>query len=222
MIKIVACLVVMCGFSAGYSIPAQNAFMYYQQPMSYRTVQRTMYGSHFRNEQFRNQRVSDLAPGVHPNDCQHIDSAELPVQDANVGSVADAYPSEQFPVEEDVPAVYEDESEEPLADEVSVPAPLPEKKNKGVPTKVYSSEEEEEDTDEEIGSNDTAAPNTFFPINFGSANGGAIAIANSYSTGKGGSATSTSTAYGTPATSELRRKAVLQLRRRPAKFRGRQ
>uniref|UniRef100_T1GDE9 DUF4794 domain-containing protein n=1 Tax=Megaselia scalaris TaxID=36166 RepID=T1GDE9_MEGSC len=37
---------------------------------------------------------------------------------------------------------------------------------------------------------------TFFPINFGGTNGGAIAIANSFSTGEGGSATSHAVAYG--------------------------
>lgn len=39
---------------------------------------------------------------------------------------------------------------------------------------------------------------TFFPINFGGTSGGAIAIANSFSTGEGGSATSHATAYGSP------------------------
>ena len=41
-------------------------------------------------------------------------------------------------------------------------------------------------------------PNTFFPMNFGSTSGGAIAVANSFSTGKGGTATSHATAYGSP------------------------
>lgn len=39
---------------------------------------------------------------------------------------------------------------------------------------------------------------TFFPIDFGGTNGGAIAIANSFSTGEGGSATSHAIAYGSP------------------------
>ncbi|KAH8270562.1 hypothetical protein KR018_011594 [Drosophila ironensis] len=39
---------------------------------------------------------------------------------------------------------------------------------------------------------------TFFPIEFGGTNGGAIAIANSFSTGEGGSATSHAIAYGSP------------------------
>lgn len=39
---------------------------------------------------------------------------------------------------------------------------------------------------------------TFFPISFGGTAGGAIAIANSFSTGEGGSATSHAIAYGTP------------------------
>ena len=40
---------------------------------------------------------------------------------------------------------------------------------------------------------------TFFPIDFGGTNGGAIAIANSFSTGEGGSATSHAIAYGNAA-----------------------
>lgn len=39
---------------------------------------------------------------------------------------------------------------------------------------------------------------TFFPIDFGGTSGGAIAIANSFSTGEGGSATSHAIAYGSP------------------------
>ncbi|XP_034477313.1 skin secretory protein xP2 isoform X2 [Drosophila innubila] len=39
---------------------------------------------------------------------------------------------------------------------------------------------------------------TFFPIDFGGTNGGAIAIANSFSTGEGGAATSHAIAYGSP------------------------
>lgn len=41
--------------------------------------------------------------------------------------------------------------------------------------------------------------NTFFPMNFGRTSGGAIAIANSFSTGKGGTASSHATAYGSAA-----------------------
>ncbi|EAT47647.1 AAEL001286-PA [Aedes aegypti] len=230
MMMIVAILAVLCGVSAGYSLPAPNAYMYYQRPVAYRTVHSTMYGlQHFRNQQFRNQRVSDLAPGIHPNDCQHsdFDTAENP----NAESDAAAHPAEQFPAEEDmqqnVSAIYEDVAGEPTADEsLSVPAApamIPKKKNRPVPAQVDSDEEEEQDA--EVGrrrADDSGASNAFFPINFGSANGGAIAIANSYSTGKGGSATSTSIAYGSPASEELPITSASQLRKRPAKFRGRQ
>lgn len=34
--------------------------MYYQQPLGYQIAQRTMYGAHFQNQQFRNQRVAAL------------------------------------------------------------------------------------------------------------------------------------------------------------------
>lgn len=49
---------------------------------------------------------------------------------------------------------------------------------------------------------------TFFPVNFGSTSGGAIAIANSYSTGKGGTATSHATAYGSPAKPKSKKRLV--------------
>ncbi|XP_075160830.1 uncharacterized protein LOC142233711 [Haematobia irritans] len=51
---------------------------------------------------------------------------------------------------------------------------------------------------------------TFFPINFGGTSGGAIAIANSFSTGEGGSATSHAIAYGSP--------DGARTRARPSKF----
>ncbi|XP_016959289.1 DNA translocase FtsK 1 isoform X1 [Drosophila biarmipes] len=54
---------------------------------------------------------------------------------------------------------------------------------------------------------------TFFPIDFGGTNGGAIAIANSFSTGEGGSATSHAIAYGSPES------AARRVRPSPSKFR---
>ncbi|XP_070064035.1 skin secretory protein xP2 isoform X2 [Drosophila virilis] len=45
---------------------------------------------------------------------------------------------------------------------------------------------------------------TFFPIDFGGTSGGAIAIANSFSTGEGGSATSHAIAYGSPEAARAR------------------
>ncbi|XP_019545681.1 uncharacterized protein LOC109416155 isoform X2 [Aedes albopictus] len=234
MMKVVAVLVVLCGISAGYSVPMRNAFMYYQQPMGYMGQRQAMYGLHYQNQQLRNQRRSagvsafaagnNLAAGSYLKD---VESAETPVQDA---PVADAYPAEQYPVEDvpqqDVPAVNEFEAEEPIADEPvaapAVPAVIPEKKKKKVTVQLDSAEEEEQDAQvARRGGSRPAAPNAYFPINFGSTNGGAIAIANSYSTGKGGSATSTATAYGSPATAELRRAAPAQLRKKPAKLRAR-
>ncbi|XP_062550492.1 uncharacterized protein LOC134215286 isoform X2 [Armigeres subalbatus] len=239
MIKIVAVFVVLCGISSGYSVPVRNAFMYYQQPMGYMGQRQAMYGLHYQNQQLRNLRRSagvsafaagnNLAAGTYLKD---VESAETPVQDPSIPSVADAYPAEQYPVEDipaiqqDVPAVQEFDAVEPIADEPVaapvVPAVIPEKKKKKVTVQLDSAEEEEQDTQVgRRGGNRTAAPNAYFPVNFGSTNGGAIAIANSYSTGKGGSATSTATAYGSPATAELRRAAPVQLRKKPAKLRAR-
>lgn len=47
--------------------------------------------------------------------------------------------------------------------------------------------------------------NNFFPISFGSTSGGAIAIANSFSTGKGGTAASRATAYGSSSKQKLKK-----------------
>lgn len=49
---------------------------------------------------------------------------------------------------------------------------------------------------------------SFFPINFGGTNGGAIAIANSFSTGEGGSASSHAVAYGSQDAARARKVPV--------------
>nr|XP_019546233.2 uncharacterized protein LOC109416619 [Aedes albopictus] len=208
MMKCVLLLAVLCGISAGYSIPMQNGFMYYQQPMGYRPVHRTMHGVHYQNQQLQDAGL------------------EGPVQDPYVDPLADAYPTEQFPAEAephfDVPSSHEIEEVVPLAEEpvaapvAPVPAPAPEKKKKKVNV-------DSDDDDAQVGrASGSAGPNVYFPLNFGNTKGGAIAVANSYSTGKDGSATSTATAYGSPATAELRRTAPVQLKRKPAKLRTRQ
>lgn len=48
--------------------------------------------------------------------------------------------------------------------------------------------------------------NTYFPINFGNTNGGAIAVANAYSTGQKGGARSHAIAYGSPASAAKKQK----------------
>ncbi|XP_050075318.1 uncharacterized protein LOC126562778 [Anopheles maculipalpis] len=147
-------------------------------------------------------------------------------QEASVGSELD------FPL---------NENEEPLED---IPASVPlapttvtDKNKKKVTVQLDSGSAEEEQEDEEVsfgtrrgsGSRPSGgSTGPMFPVTFGSTNGGAIAIANSYSTGKGGSATSHATAYGSPASvpEERRRAVVLQQQQqqqqrnnRPAKLR---
>ncbi|XP_062550490.1 uncharacterized protein LOC134215285 [Armigeres subalbatus] len=245
MIKVVVVLAVICGISTGYTVPIRNAFMYYQQPMGYMTPSHSVYGIHYQNQQLRNQRVSafaagnTIATGTYLKDCQNTDedSDEEIDQDANVESVADAYPSEQNPVEEealpDVSTVQDPDSEEPIAEEpaaapavpvvpVVAPAAIPEKKKKKkIPVKVDSDEDEEQTINgSHRGSGDSSDPNAFFPISFGSTSGGPIAIANSYNTGKEGTAASTAIAYGNSAPDELRRVPV-QLRKKPSKLQAR-
>lgn len=239
MIKTVAVLAVLCGICAGYSIPLQNAFMYYQQPMG--ASRQSLYGIHYQNQQLRNPGRSaavsafaagnTIATGTYLKDCQDDESSDSPPQDQNVQPAADAHPEEQVPVEDvqdDIQAVHEEEVEEAVADESAaaspaVPAVVPDKKKKKVTIQVDSDEEEEEDSPVyHRGASRPADPNAFFPISFGGTNGDIIAIANSYSTGKDGSAISSASAYGSPVTAELRKTSPVQLKKKAAKVRSKQ
>lgn len=104
---------------------------------------------------------------------------------------------------------------------VAPSATVPEKKKKKVPVQVDSDEEEEQVVKGgRRGASDSAAPNAFFPISFGSTSGGPIAIANSYNTGKEGTASSTAIAHGSTVIDELRRVPV-QLKKKPSKLQAR-
>ncbi|XP_052897642.1 uncharacterized protein LOC128304488 [Anopheles moucheti] len=187
-------------------------------------------------------------------DCRPADPAVVAYP--SVQSFADAYPAEALP-ENEIPlnddgGQLDQESnsgseldfpldnEEPLED---IPTTVPlgpsivtDKRKKKVSVQLDSASAEDDQEDEEVSfgtrrgngsrpSGGSAGP--MFPVTFGSTNGGAIAIANSYSTGKGGSATSHATAYGSPASvpEERRRAVVLQQQQlqqrnnRPAKLR---
>jgi hypothetical protein len=73
-------------------------------------------------------------------------------------------------------------SDEPVEDEPTRVVPVPNDNRK---TPIAHDEEDDEDDVPTRSRNRGAQGNTFFPVTFGSTNGGAIAIANSYSTGKG-------------------------------------
>ncbi|XP_055630173.1 uncharacterized protein LOC129770978 isoform X2 [Toxorhynchites rutilus septentrionalis] len=245
MHKFVALFVILCGISAGFSTPVRKAIVYQRQTLPYMARQQTMYGFHYQNQQRQNDHrstgvsafaVGNMAPGSY---LKNAESAELPAQDdQDVHSFAEALPeSDVFPAEDetlsDVPTDSDQEADETNAYEPAaapaflpaVPAVIPvavSENEKKVFVQTESDEDEEEVQVSRRGTKVPALPNSYFPINFGSTNGGAIAVANSYSTGKGGSATSTSNAYGSPAAAELRRVPVLvQLRRKPAKLRAR-
>ena len=98
-------------------------------------------------------------------------------------------PIEQLPEEvpaqlpeEPVPTTPEAPNEKKNEEVPVVEEPIPTKrtqKSKPKPTKASSS-------------------GVFFPVNFGTAEGGSIAISNSYSTARKGSSKSNATSYGTP------------------------
>ncbi|XP_058067091.1 uncharacterized protein LOC131216578 [Anopheles bellator] len=163
------------------------------------------------------------------NDIPYGDEGDL-LADPGASSVGSAF---------DGASVVDDTGLEPLAPSVAVP----DKQKKKVTTVQLDSASEEEQ-DDDAGEEPSAVSfgtrrgnsskpgaasgGSMFPVTFGSTNGGAIAIANSYSTGKGGSATSHATAYGSPASvPEDRRRSIVaqqQLRsinsNRPAKLRN--
>lgn len=117
--------------------------------------------------------------------------------DGAVQSVAEAYPApdknDDDQNEEEVEEEQAFVANRPVAADVpeDVPeapvAPFVPNKNKKTP--IQHDEEAEDDEEEEDlpvrTRNRPQAGATYFPVTFGSTNGGAIAIANSYSTGKG-------------------------------------
>lgn len=130
--------------------------------------------------------------------------------------------------ENDVYQPEQNDEFQPQSDAVAAPAPVapvvpvahdapiapPKKHNKkkvaaAAPAAAAAAEESADEADDEFlpasvtkagrpSAGGAGAPHTFFPMNFGSTSGGAIAVANSFSTGKGGAA-SHAVAYGSAA-----------------------
>lgn len=113
--------------------------------------------------------------------------------DGAVQSVAEAYPA---PDSDDVEQNEEEEeptfiASRPVASDVpedvpEIPSQFVPNDNKKTQVQVQHDEEDDEDDIVPVRSSSRGNPgNIYFPVHFGSTNGGAIAIANSYSTGKG-------------------------------------
>ncbi|EDW19667.2 uncharacterized protein Dmoj_GI11397 [Drosophila mojavensis] len=115
-------------------------------------------------------------------------------------------------VEEAQVAAFEDEEvENAVADDVdedeeelAAPVPVPVKPVAKYPARVPNARRPVAKKPVPVANKPAKKPaaplpaGTFFPIDFGGTSGGAIAIANSFSTGEGGSATSHAIAYGSP------------------------
>lgn len=111
--------------------------------------------------------------------------------EGTVQSVAEAYPA----LESEEDAAQNEEEESNIAEQPQIANDVPEE-NPETPVRVVPTNNkktqvalDEEDEDEEETPirtrNRPSSGATYFPVTFGSTNGGAIAIANSYSTGKG-------------------------------------
>lgn len=127
----------------------------------------------------------------HPTDAELIDEDEQPSSDSLDGavqSVAEAYPAgsdEQHDEEEQTFIATHPVANDVPEDVPEAPVHVVPTNNKKTPV-VQHDEEDEEDEDVPVRSRNRGTPgSTYFPVTFGSTNGGAIAIANSYSTGKG-------------------------------------
>lgn len=131
----------------------------------------------------------------------------------NAVSIAESYPEEQEA--HDTEPQQENEvlfetgptvSYEPLPQKNNIaPTATPANPIIALPPKINVEIENNEEDEDDIAPIHTKKQNpsqgswplhNFFPISFGSTSGGAIAIANSFSTGKGGTAASRATAYG--------------------------
>lgn len=124
----------------------------------------------------------------------HAEAEAFPEGDDSFNNVEDEepVPNKKLPGVPIVPTQTYDQEEEP---QVAVAAP---------PRRRVSLDEDEEPTRVRARGGQPNPFNTYFPVSFGSTNGGAIAIANSYSTGKGGTASSRATAYGSGTKSKKR------------------
>lgn len=112
-------------------------------------------------------------------------------------------------------------TEEPVRTTVAPPAPAAPRKKKVyvalAPPRVQDDEEDDEPQDDEVPfyykpqkrKNQAQAPLSIFPLTFGNTYGGAIAVANAFSTSKGG-ATSHAIAYGSPAPKKTYKRIVQQ------------
>ncbi|CAO1319582.1 unnamed protein product [Diamesa tonsa] len=196
---------------------------YASQPIKYRAAQATGVSAFSSGKR--------VAAGTYLKQAELVeDEDQFPTQqdeeEGNVQSVAEAYPEgddEQNDDEEEQQTVYRIPANKvpkqfvpavqavPAEDEAVPEAPtrfVP-NKNRKTPVQVQDDEEDEEDIPVRKNSNrgnqqPSQLGGTYFPVSFGSTNGGAIAIANSFSTGKGGSASSRATAYGSPSKANKR------------------
>lgn len=143
----------------------------------------------------------------------------------NAISIAEAYPEEED--SQDTELHHENEvifepnptiSYEPLPQKENIaPTETPAKPIVAQPPKINVEIESNEDEDDIVPVNTKVQQqpnpaswplNNFFPISFGSTSGGAIAIANSFSTGKGGTAASRATAYGSSSSKQKLKKQL--------------
>lgn len=150
---------------------------------------------------------NDASPFVEQEEAQVNEVIPLPQDELQQGEVAE--PAVRFGGDDNGAKTPKQLGYPVEAAEEPAVAPAP-PATKHVRVQLESEEDEEfvpfnHKTAVKNGQSGNVPQSSFFPVNFGSTNGGAIAIANSFSTGKGGHATSHATAYGAPGPKSAKR-----------------
>lgn len=129
-----------------------------------------------------------------------------PAEEEETAPEIEVYRKPSKPVKASIPLPENYPQEDvPTETPEHVQTPLTLQRKKKIPVQeAEDDDEEEEEYKPRKGSKQQNPINTYFPVHFGSNAGAAIAVANAYSTGKGGQAASRATAYGSPANSRKR------------------
>uniref|UniRef100_A0A336M5D6 CSON004364 protein n=1 Tax=Culicoides sonorensis TaxID=179676 RepID=A0A336M5D6_CULSO len=219
--SIISVITVLTCVSMAVSLPTpQGMYLYGTSPYSRNSpLQQAMY-MHLYSQPLRANRpsgVSAYASGNLIKTGTYLKDAEYIKRKVNgrlhtVSSVAEASPEDNEPellnddadvqedyVPQDFPEQDVPEQDVPVQDDTPLAdTPLKPKKTK---VEVHLDTQNDDDDDDDYAParrGGSSGSNTYFPIKFGNTNGGAIAIANAFSNGKGGTAASRATAYGNP------------------------
>lgn len=229
--KCVVLLLAVCAFEMISTSPVRSGGMVFYQPDYYNAHRAFVmqYASQpirtYKSRQGQAAVVSSYASGkqirtgtlLKQSDFEQPEEPKPQYLPGGAQSIAEAYPENEEHEEESLNDEEDEQPQQPhIANDVPVEevqeshqvAIAPPKKAPPQHDEIENDAEDDEEEEEQIApvrtKSRTPSGATYFPVSFGNTNGGAIAIANSYSTG--GTASSRATAYGSPAKSSTNNK----------------